>query len=45
MWALGVPDPLDFSSAARADRRRAGHAMSSRAGKWLRVAQRRDFVV
>jgi hypothetical protein len=45
MWARGTADALDFSSAARDGRRRDGHAMSSRAGKWQRIAQRRDFVV
>jgi hypothetical protein len=36
---------LDFSSCAHGGGRRDGHAMSSGAGKWLRIAQRRDFVV
>jgi hypothetical protein len=45
MWARGTPDARDFSSAARAGRRRDGHAMSSRVGKWQRIAQQRDFVV
>jgi hypothetical protein len=36
---------LDLSSCLRDSGRRDGHAMSSGAGKWLRIAQRRDFVV